>query len=70
MGVLFAGGLDHLVDDVRRGGAVGVSHAEVDNVFTAFAGGGLEIAGYVEDVGRKALEAREVIHACMLEHFS
>ena len=66
VGALVARGFNHLVDDVGGGGAVGVSHAEVDNVFAALAGGGLELSGYVEDVGRKALEAGEVVHRLML----
>ncbi len=50
-------GLNHLVDDVLGRGAVGVAHAEVDDVFAAAAGGDLHFAGDVEDVGREALNA-------------
>ena len=47
-------GLDQLVDDVLGRGAVGVAHAEVDDVFAALAGGGLQFAGDVEYVrGRR-----------------
>ena len=53
-------GLDQLVDDVRRRRAVGVAHAEVDDVLAAPAGGHLELGGDVEDVRRQALDAREL----------
>ena len=43
-------------------GAVGVAHAEVDDVFSAAAGGDLHLAGDVEDVGREALNAAELFH--------
>ena len=66
VGALLARGLDHLIDDVRRRGAVGIAHAEINDVFAALAGGGLELAGYVEDIGWKALEAGEVVHLLML----
>ena len=38
MGALLARGVDHLVDDVGGGGAVGVAHAEVDDVFARVCG--------------------------------
>ncbi len=53
-------GLDELVDDVAGGRAVGVAHAEVDDVFAAAARGGLELAGDVEDVLGQTREATEV----------
>jgi hypothetical protein len=52
-----AGRFNELVDDVFGRGAVGVAHAEVDDVFAAAAGGGLHLAGDVEDVGGQALNA-------------
>ena len=54
--------LDQLVDDVLGRGAVGVAHAEVDDVFAAAAGGHLHFAGDVEDVGGQALNARKLFH--------
>ena len=54
--------LNHLVDDVLGRGAVGVAHAEVDDVFAAAAGGDLHLAGDVEDVRREALNAGELFH--------
>ena len=53
---------NHLVDDVLGRGAVGVAHAEVDDVFSAAAGVDLHLAGDVEDVGREALNAAELFH--------
>ena len=54
--------LDELVDDVLGRGAVGIAHAEVDDVFAAAAGGDLHFAGDVEDVRRQALNAGELFH--------
>ena len=55
-------GLDHLVDDVLGRGAVGIAHAEVDDVFATAAGGDLHFAGDVEDIGRQALNTTELFH--------
>jgi len=55
-------GLDHLVDDVLGGGAVGIAHAEVDDVFAPAAGGHLHFAGDVEDVGGQSLNAGKLFH--------
>ena len=43
-------------------GAVGVAHAEVDDVFATAARGGLHLAGDVEDVGGKALNEGKLVH--------
>ena len=53
---------NHLVDDVPGSGAVGVAHAEVDDVFAAAARGNFHLAGDVEDIGREALDAAEFFH--------
>ena len=53
---------DKLVDDVLGRGAVGVAHAEVDDVFAAAAGGHLHFAGDVEDVSGEALNAGKLFH--------
>src|SRR5580658_9058955 len=57
-----AGSFNELVDDVGGRCAVGIAHAEVDDVFAAAAGGGLHLAGDVEDVGGQALNAGELFH--------
>jgi hypothetical protein len=44
-------GFDEFVDDVLRRGAVGVTHAEVDDVFAALAGGSFEFTCDIEYVG-------------------
>jgi hypothetical protein len=53
---------DQLVDDVFGRGPVGVAHAEVDNVFSAAAGGDLHLSSDVKDVRRQALNAAELFH--------
>src|ERR1700679_3583832 len=53
MGGVARGGLDELGNDVRRGGAVGIAHAEVDDVFAAASRLGLHLASGVEDVRRQ-----------------
>ena len=62
MGIAALRRLDHLVHDVAWRGLIGVAHAEVDHVLAPLAGGGLQLAGDVEDVGRQALDARELLH--------
>ncbi len=62
MGDRLLRGLDHLVDDVLGRGAVGIAHAEVDDVFAAAARGDFHLAGDVEDVGREALNTAELFH--------
>ncbi|MNN23253.1 hypothetical protein D3C81_1366450 [compost metagenome] len=59
VGVVALGDLHQFLDDVRRGGAVGVAHAEVDDVLATAAGGHLQFGGDVEDVGGEAIDARE-----------
>jgi hypothetical protein len=56
-------GLDQLVDDVLRRCAVGVAHAEVDDVFAALAGGGFQFACDVEYVRRQPRQPSELFHA-------
>ena len=56
-----------LVDDVARSGAVGVAHAEVDDVLAAAAGGDLHLAGDVEDIRGQALNAAELFHGISLQ---
>jgi hypothetical protein len=48
--------LNQLVDDVLGRGSVGVAHAEVDDVFSAAAGGHLHVAGDVEDIRQAGAE--------------
>jgi hypothetical protein len=62
MGFGTAGGLDHLVHDVPGRGAVGIAHAEIDDVFATAPGGGFEFAGDVEDISGEAANAREFVH--------
>ncbi|MDT4837298.1 hypothetical protein FQZ97_710280 [compost metagenome] len=59
MGVFALGDLNELLHDMRRGGAVGVAHGQVDDVLAAAACGHLEFGGDVEDVGGETIDARE-----------
>ena len=52
--------LGELGDDVRRWRAVGVAHAEVDDVLAARAGGRLHRVDLSEDVRRQAADAVEI----------
>jgi hypothetical protein len=49
---------------VPRCGAIGVSHAEVDDVFAALAGSGFQVACDVEYVRGQPREPSELFHAC------
>ena len=66
VGVVAAGGLDQLFDDVFRRRLIGIAHAEVDDVLAARARLGLQIVDDVEDVGRQAFDALEVgVQGCV-----
>ena len=53
--------LDHLVDNMLRRRAVRITHAEIDDVFAALTRRRLQLAGYVEDIGRKAFDSRKFV---------
>ncbi len=55
------GGFNHLINDVLRCRPIGVTHAEVDDIFAAASRGCLQFAGDVEDVRGQAFEARELV---------
>ena len=50
-----------LGNDVRRRGAVGIAHAEIDDIVAATAGRHLELGGNVENVGGEPLNAGELL---------
>jgi hypothetical protein len=54
--------LDQLVDDVLRGGLVGIPHPEVDHVLAPGPGLGLEVVDNREDVGGETLDPVELVH--------
>ncbi len=54
--------LDELVDDGRRGGEIGVSHSEVDDILPASACGHLEFIDGAEDVWGKLGDPFEFHH--------
>ena len=55
-------GLDELVDDVPGRGAVGVAHAEVDDVLAPGPRLDLEVGDRRQDVGRQPLDPVEIVH--------
>jgi hypothetical protein len=59
MGILALGGLHQLIDDVARGGLVGIAHAKVDDVLPACSRGRLQLIDDIKDIGRQALNAAE-----------
>src|SRR4051794_26923348 len=65
MGDRLLRGLNHLVDDVFGRSAVGIAHAEVDDVFSTAARGDFHFAGDVEDIGRQALNTAELFHGSL-----
>ena len=68
MGVFTLGNLHQLLDDVRRGGAVGVAHAQVDDVLATAAGGHLELGSDVEDVRGETIDARKAARRTWVGH--
>ena len=60
MGARIAGDLGQFLDDMGRRRAVGIAHAEIDNVLAAGARRRLHRIHLGEDVGRQAADAVEV----------
>ena len=42
--------------------SVRVSHAKIDNVFTARSSGSLQLIDYIEDIGRQAFDSGKFVH--------
>ncbi len=59
MGVFALGDGAELLDDMRRGRPVGIAHAQVDDVLATATSGHLQFGGDIENVGGKAVDARE-----------
>ena len=53
---------DELVDNVFGRGAVGIAHAEIDDVDAAPARRSFHLPGYVEDVRGQTLDTTELFH--------
>ena len=68
MGVITLGDLHQLLDDVRRGRAIGVAHAQVDDVLATAAGSHLEFGSDVEDVRGETIDAREAARRTWIGH--
>ncbi|MOA15580.1 hypothetical protein D3C78_1357450 [compost metagenome] len=68
VGVFTLGDLHQLLDDVRRGGAIGVAHAQVDDVLATAAGGHLELGSDVEDVRGETIDARKAARRTWVGH--
>jgi hypothetical protein len=54
--------LNQLVDNVFGGGPVRVSHAKVDDVFSAAARGHFHFTGDIKDISRQTLYSAELFH--------
>ena len=68
VGVIALGDLHQFLDDMRRRGAVGVAHAEVDNVFATAARRHFQLGGDVEDVGGETINARKTARRTVFGH--
>jgi len=64
MGVVPLRHFHQLVHDVFRSGLVGIAHSEIDDIFTAGSGLGLQLVDDVEDIGRQTLDARKLFDQC------
>ena len=53
---------DQFLDDVGRGRLIGIPHPEVDNILATLPRLNFEILDLTEDVGGKALYAKEILH--------
>ena len=52
---------DHLVDDVLRCVAVGIAHAQINDVLSAMTGRHLQFVGNVKDVRRESFNAGKIV---------
>ncbi len=68
MGVVALGDGAQFFHDVRWRRAVGVPHAEIDNILAATACGHLQFGGDVEYVRGKAFNARETALWTVISH--
>ena len=62
MGMFFFGRLDEFLDNMTRRGAIGITHAHINNVLTASTGGHLQFPGNVEHIGGESLDAGKWLH--------
>ena len=53
----FTRGLDHLFDDMRGGGLIGIPHAKVDDVFTPLPCFQLQRLNLRKDIRRQSLDS-------------
>gem|GEM_PF-6943340 len=68
VGIFTLGDLHQLFDDVRWGGAVGVAHAQVDDVLATAAGSHLEFGSDIEDVRGETIDARKAARRTWVGH--
>jgi hypothetical protein len=68
MGVFALGDSDQFFDDVRRRGAVRVTHAQVDDVFATTTGGHLQLGSDVEYVRGESIYARKAARRTWVSH--
>ena len=68
VGVLTLGDLHQFFDNVRRRGAVGIAHAQVDDVFTTAASGHFQLGGDVEHVRGESIYARKAARRTLFGH--
>ncbi|MNC41184.1 hypothetical protein D3C75_899380 [compost metagenome] len=68
VGVFALGHRDEFFDDVRRRGAVGVAHAQVDDVFATTTGGHLQLGSDVENVRGESIYARKAARRTLFGH--
>ena len=61
MGVAALRRFAQFIDDVLRGGLIGIAHTEIDDVFATRPGRSLEFINDVENVGWQALDALKIV---------
>jgi hypothetical protein len=68
VGVFALRNLHEFFDNVRRRGAVGVAHAQVDDVFATTTGGHLQLGSDVENVRGESIYARKAARRTLFGH--
>ena len=68
VGVFALGDGDQFLDDMRRGGPVGIAHAQVDDVFAAPTRSHLQLGSDIENIGGKTIDARKAARRTLFGH--
>ena len=68
MGIFALGDGHQFLDDMRRSRTVGITHAQVDDVFATTTGGHLQLGSDIEHIGGESIDARKAARRTLVCH--